>query len=106
MRCPRPQMFLHLATENAPRYSKWKDKYPRLSVQCRNTWWVGTTQEPSPEVLVWHQKHLMETYEQYNEYCLNLAAERHFEAAEIHCVLDSCMRSPRYDEGCKSFRMG
>jgi hypothetical protein len=37
---------------------------------------------------------------------LNLAAERYFEAAEIHCVLDSCMRRPRYDEGCKSFRMG
>jgi hypothetical protein len=28
----------------------------------------------------------METYEQYREYCLNLAAKRHFEAAGTPCV--------------------
>jgi hypothetical protein len=35
---------------------------------------------------VWHQKHLVETYEQYKEYCLILAVKCDFEAAEIRCV--------------------
>jgi hypothetical protein len=44
------------------------------------------TPKSSSTTLKWQQKHPMDTYEQYKEYCLNAATKRHFEAADIHCV--------------------